>query len=135
LSGRGGYDFEGIGLRTSTWKANSALVSAVADAKAWGDDGRGAAVGKAVTITGDGEAGLGSNGNPLLGKIHQYEFDGTVTVQDGGYTVMPGVSGSLPDAGNYVAVNGSGAVVSAATGPAKAVDVDEENHTVMVLIC
>ncbi len=133
-TGRGGFDFEGIGLRTSTWKAQAALVSAVASAKAWEDDGRDAAVGKAVTITDNDEVGLGSDGNPLLGKVIQYEFDGTVVVQDGGYTEFEGVSGSLPDAGNYVAVNGSGAVVSATTGPAKAVSVDDENHTVMVLI-
>jgi len=136
-TGRGGLDFEGIGYRASTYKANAALVSAVASARAWENDGRSAAVGKAVTITGDGEAGLGSDGDPLLGKINQYEFDGYMTVQDAGYTEFDGVSGNLPDVGDYLVVDGSGAVKAStgATGPAKAVSVDDDNQKVMVLIC
>ena len=135
--GRGGIDYEGIGYRASTYKAQAALVSAVLAARAWENDGRGAAVGKAVTLTGDSEAGLGSAGDSLLGKINVYEFDGHVTVQEAGYTEFEGVSGNLPDIGAYVVVNGSGAVMpsAGATGPAKAVSVDAENHKVMVLIC
>jgi hypothetical protein len=136
-TGRGGLDFEGIGYRASTYKANAALVSAVASARAWENDGRSAVIGKAVTITGDGEVGFGSEGDPLLGKINQYEFDGYVTVQDAGYTEFDGVSGSLPDAGDYLVVDGNGAVKAStgATGPAKAVSVDDDNQKVMVLIC
>lgn len=133
---RGGVDFEGIGFRSSTWKAADALVSAVVAARAWENDGRSAAVDKAVAITGNGEAGLGNAGDPLLGRVHQYEFDGCMDVQDGGYTEFDGVSGSLPTAGDYVVVDGNGAVMpsAGATGPAKAVSVDSDNLKVMVLI-
>lgn len=133
MSGRGGYDFEGIGLRTSTWKADTSLVSAVADAREWENDGRGAVVGKAVTITGDSEVGFDTSDGILLGKVLQYEFDKTVTVQDAGYTEFEGVSGSLPDPGSFVAVS-AGVLVSAASGHARVVSKDETNHTIMVLI-
>lgn len=133
---RGGFDFEGIRFGATTYKANDALISSVASAKAWENDGRSAVLDKAVTITGDGEVGFGNLGDALLGRIHQYEFDGSVTVQDVGYTELPGVSGSLPNAGDFVVVNGSGAVVASvgAIGPARAVSVDAVNHKVMVLI-
>lgn len=134
--GRGGYDFEGIGYRGVTYEAHEGLVSAVLAARDFETDGRGAVKGKAVTITGAKEAGFGSAGDPLLGRIVQYEFDETITVQDAGYTTMPGVSGSLPEVGAYVVVNGSGAVMASAgaTGPARCVSVDSANHTVVVLI-
>lgn len=135
--GRGGLDFEGIGYRAATYKADAALVSAVTNARAWENDGRGAVIGKAVTITDDGEVGFGSTGNPLLGKINQYAFDGHVTVQDAGYTEFEGVSGSLPTAGDFVAVNGAGKVVTVSAGEgsnSKAINVDTANQKVMVLI-
>lgn len=135
--GRGGLDFEGIGYRAATYKAAAALVSTVATARAWENDGRDAVIGKAVTITNNGEVGFGNSGDPLLGKINQYEFDGYVTVQDAGYTEFEGVSGSLPDAGDFVVVDGSGKVVAVSTGEvsySKAVSVDASNHKVIVLI-
>jgi hypothetical protein len=133
---RGGIDYEGIGFRSATYKASDALVSAVLVAKAWENDGRSAVLDKAVTITGNYEAGFGNAGDPLLGRIHQYEFDGYMTVQEGGYTEFDGVSGNLPNAGDYVVVNGSGAVMPSvgAIGPARAVSVDPDNIKVMVLI-
>lgn len=131
---RGGLDFQGIGFRSSTWKANSGLVSAVDGARGWNDDGRDEVVGKAVTITDGAEAGYGSNGDHVLGRIDAYEFDENITVQDGGYTELPGVSGNLPNPGNFLVVNGSGAVVSGSSGTARAVSVDSENQTVMVLL-
>jgi len=76
---RGGLDFEGIRYSGVTYKANSALVSAVLAARGWENDGRSAVLDKAVTITGNGEVGFGSAGNVLLGRIQQYEFDGYVT--------------------------------------------------------
>jgi hypothetical protein len=134
---RGGVDFEGIGARYSTYKANDGLVSAVLNAMGWENDGTSAVVGKAVTITGDEEAGFGNAGDPLLGKVLQYESDGYLSVQDAGYTEFDGVSGNLPTAGDYVVVDGNGAVMPSegATGPAKAVSVDADNLKVMVLIC
>jgi len=135
--GRGGLDYEGIGYRAATYKADAALVSAVKNAMDWENDGRSAVIGKAVTITGDSEVGFGTTGKPLIGKINQYEFDGYVTVQDAGYTEFEGVSGSLPSAGNFVAVNGAGKVVAVSAGAgsnSKAVSVDSANHKVMVLI-
>ncbi len=133
---RGGLDFEGIRYSGVTYKANSALVSAVLAARGWENDGRSAVLDKAVTITGNGEVGFGSAGDVLLGRIQQYEFDGYVTVQDTGYTELPGVSGNLPNPGDFVVVNGSGAVIASvgAVGPARAVSIDSENFKVMVLL-
>ncbi len=133
---RGGVDYEGIGFRSSAWKASDALKAAVVAAQAWQNDGRSAVLDKAVTITGDSEVGFGNAGDPLLGRLHQYEFDGYVTVQDSGYTELPGVSGNLPTPGAYVVVDGNGAVIPSvgAIGPARAVSVDDVNFKVMVLI-
>ncbi len=127
---RGGIDFEGLHATYSSWKAATAIQNAVAVS------GVSYIEGKAVTITGNGEAGFGSAGDPVLGKVLKYEGDGNVTVQDGGYTEFPGVSGNLPTAGSDLVVDGSGAVTASAgaTGPAKAVSVDSGNNTVMVFI-
>lgn len=133
---RGGVDFEGIGVRTVTWKAAGDVVSAVADAMSWENDGRSAVVGRSVTITGDSEAGFGNAGDPLLGRIDVYEFDGYMTVQDSGYAEFPGVSGNLPSPGDIVVVDGNGAVMpsAGAVGNSRAVSVNSEENTVMVLI-
>lgn len=127
---RGGVDFEAIGAVYATYKANGD-VSSVAKTS-----GASAVEGKAVTITGDGEAGYGSDGAKLLGKIIKYEDDGYLTVQTGGYAKLPGVSGNLPTAGDTVCVNGSGAVYASvgAQGHAKAVSIDTTNVEVTVLI-
>ena len=129
---RGGLDWEGIGYRGATYKAANALVSVVTAS------GVAAVEGKAVTITGDGEVGFGSNGDTLLGKLDKYESDNYVTVQDAGYTSIPGVSGSLPSAGNFLVVNGSGAVKAStgAVGPARAVSIGTAaTGPVVVLLC
>jgi hypothetical protein len=129
---RGGLDFEGIAAVYATFQADGS-VSAVMLAS-----GVAAVEGKAVTIAGNGIAGFGSAGNPLLGRIDKYESDHYMTVQTGGYTKLPGVSGSLPTAGDFLVVNGSGAVQAStgAAGPARAISVDDTANvnTVMVLI-
>ena len=128
---RGGLDFEGIGAVFAAFQADGSVSSVMlASGVAYVE-------GKAVTIVGNGQAGFGSAGNPLLGRIDKYEQDHYMTVQTGGYTSMPGVSGSLPTANNYLVVNGSGAVQAStgAVGPAKAVSVgDAVTGPVMVLI-
>jgi hypothetical protein len=129
---RGGLDWEGIAAVYVTFKAATALASVVTAS------GVAAVEGKAVTITGNGEVGFGSDGNKLLGLVDKYESDGYLTVQTGGYATFPGVSGSLPTAGDFVVVNGSGAVKAStgAVGPAKAISVDNTANvnTVVVLI-
>lgn len=129
---RGGLDFEGIAAVYATFQADGS-VSSVALAS-----GVAAVEGKAVTVTGNGIAGFGAAGKPVLGRIDKYESDGYITVQTGGYTKMPGVSGSLPTANNFLVVNGSGAVTASvgAVGPARAISVDATAgvNSVMVLI-
>jgi hypothetical protein len=68
-------------------------------------------VGKAVTLTSDYEVGLGSNGDPLIGRL-EYIDAGTVycTVGIGDTLIFDGVSGALPAEKNCVVVNGAGAV-------------------------
>ncbi len=120
------FDFEQIHAGTSTWKADTALKAAVLAAGGPKTAaGRAVAEGKAVAINGNMTAGFGSAGDRLLGKVEQYYYDDTMTVQDVGYTEFTGVSGSLPTAGNVLVVNGSGAVMAStgATGQSVAVDV------------
>jgi hypothetical protein len=133
------FDLEGVHADASTWKADATLISAVAAAGGPATvAGRAVAEGKAVTITGNMIAGFGSAGDPLLGKIEHYHYDNVMTIQDVGYTEMPGVSGNLPTAGAFVVVDGNGAVMAStgAVGPARAVSVNNTANvnTVMVLI-
>jgi len=127
----GGLDWEGIGANYATFQADSALADIVAAS------GVAAVKGKAVAITGSGGVvGFGNYGDPLLGRIDKYEYDGYVGVQYQGFAWFPGVSGSLPAPGAAVVVNGSGAVVASAGagGPARAISVDSVANRVMVLI-
>lgn len=127
---RGGLDWEGIGYRGVTYEADASLKAGVLAS------GVAYAEGKAVTITGNGTVGFGNAGNPLLGKLDKYESDGYVTVQDAGYAVLPGVPGSLPTAGDFLVVNGAGAVQASvgAVGPTRAVSVNSTDNTVVVFI-
>lgn len=117
-----GIGFEGIGAKFVTVQA-AGSVSAVALIS-----GAAYVEGKAVTITDDGQMGYGSAGDPLKGIIDKYEDDNNMTVQYAGYKEdVPCISGSVPDAGKFVCVNGDGAisqVASANVGPAYAVSVD-----------
>ncbi len=131
-TGRGGIDFEGIDYKAATFEAAGSVSAAYLASGFTGVEG------KAVTITGNKQAGFGSAGNPLLGVINKYERDHTMTVQYGGYAEMPGVSGTMPTAGNFLVVDGSGAVQAStgAVGPARAISVDSSAsvNTVVVLI-
>jgi len=132
------FDLEGIHANASTWKADAALISAVLAAGGPNtSDGRAVAEGKAVVITGNMTAGFGDAGGRLLGKVETYHSDDSMTVQDVGYTAMPGVSGNLPTAGDIVVVNGSGAVMAStgATGKSVVANVGTDaTGPVMVLI-
>jgi hypothetical protein len=90
--------------------------------------------GKVVTITGASEMGFGTTGKPLDGMITRYEGDGYMTVQIGRVMVVPGVSGSLPAAANYVVVNGAGAAISASAGKARCIASYPADNTIAVLI-
>lgn len=72
-------------------------------------------IGKAVTIAGNYEVSLGSNGGVLLGKLIDLSLtdadtDGRIaTVQIGGIMTLPAVA-TVPSVGNQVVINGSGSV-------------------------
>lgn len=121
---RGRIDHEGIGKLGMTYKADAALASAVAAAGGIGTTaGRAAVIGKAVTWSASPfEAGFGNAGNPLLGVVESYDYDNNMTVLTRGYAYAPGVSNSLPNPGNVLVVNGSGAVLAStgAVGVARA---------------
>jgi hypothetical protein len=127
-----GIEFEGIGALRATFKAHGS-VSAVALAS-----GAAAVEGKAVTVTGNGEMGFGTAGDPLRGIIETYEDDGYMTVQVKGFKEgVPGISGALPAANDFLCVNGAGAVSKVASGNAGlayAVSVDSTDNTVVVYI-
>lgn len=128
-------EFEHIGYRGVTFKADDGLKNAVLTAKAWENDGRDAVLDKAVTLTNDGEVGFGNEGDRLLGRIHQYEFDGYVTVQDQGYCTLLGNETSFPEAGDYVVVDGNGGVkISTSETNALVISADTTDKTVIVRI-
>jgi hypothetical protein len=122
-------DIEGVGAEYLTLKADSSLTTA------YGSGGVAAVEGKFVALTGDLTVGFGADTNPLYGKIMKYERDGLVSVQVGGYTWGPGVSGALAAAGSNLAVNGAGLVKVAGAGVysrPKSVGVDATNVLVAV---
>ena len=90
--------FDGIGAKYATYKTHASITA---------DD-----EGHAVTLTADGTVGLGSSGDPLIGKLLKYDDDGYGSVQYAGYAVFDGVSGSLPSEKDAVAVNGAGKVIA-----------------------
>lgn len=126
-----GIEFEGIGALYVTVQA-AGSVSSVALIS-----GAAAVEGKAVTVTGNGQMGFGTAGDPLRGIIDKYEDDGYMTVQVKGFRTAPGISGALPDPNSFVCVNGSGAVSAVASGnagPAYAMSVDSTENTIVVFI-
>ena len=131
---RGGLDFYGIGYSGTAYEADDDVKAVVAAS------GASAVISKAVTITGNQKAGLGNDGDVLLGAINQYEDDGYMTVQDKGYFEFAGVSGSIPTVGtNVVAVvNGAGAVKASTGAAGKSIivgaDATANVNTVLVLI-
>ncbi len=130
---RGGLSFERIGAKYVTVQA-AGSVSAVALAS-----GAAYVEGKAVTCEGDGLFGFGNAGDALRGVIDKYESDHYMTVQFAGFREgIPGISGALPTANEYLVVNGSGAVSETATAVngAYAVSVDDtaDVNSVVVFI-
>lgn len=65
-------------------------------------------IGKAVAITGNNEAGFGSDGGILLGRL-EHVFAGVATVQIAGVVRLP-VAATAPSAGESVVVDGEGAI-------------------------
>lgn len=77
----------------------------------------GTKVGDAVTHTGPGKAGRGTDGQPLLGKVQQVEYDGlgTVAIQGAGFIDIPAV-GTLSTGFQSLVVDGTGKVKVGANG-------------------
>ncbi len=75
-------------------------------------------IGKAISIVGDYEVGLGSDGDVLLGKLIDLSLTDAdsgsrvATVQVGGIMTLS-VAATVPSVGDRVVVNGSGAVKQA----------------------
>lgn len=97
--------------------------------------------GKAVTLTDDYQVGLGSSGDPLIGKLVHLENDGVCTVEVGPTLVLSGVSGALPNEKDLVVVDGEGCVIAATSahagyaGPRRMVlGVDATTYNVVVLM-
>jgi len=124
---RGGILFDGIGAHYTTYKLKAADTIVVADE------------GKAVTVTGNGEAGYGSSGNVFLGVIARVEGDGYGSIQDAGYVEVGYVSAAYPpQLQAAVVVNGAGLVSqagAAVNGRGNSiVSVDTTNQKVIVLL-
>lgn len=70
--------------------------------------------GKAVTLTGDNTVGLGSDGDPVFGKLVKVEDDGIGAVEFRGFITLE-TTGTAPTVGTVVVVNGAGKVKAKAT--------------------
>lgn len=99
-------------------------------------------LGDAVTFTADYTVGLGSDGDPLIGKLEYLNATlGHATVAVGDTLLFDGVSGALPSEKNHLVVNGAGAVRVATSADAGyqyaskniVVGVDSTTRTVAVL--
>jgi len=93
---RGGVDFKDALVKVFTFKLATGTV--VAD------------IGKAVAVTDEQEAGLGTTGDRLLGKLIQVEGDGYGSVEISGNLYVPYASGTVPTVGSAVVVDGTGNV-------------------------
>ena len=96
-------DFEGIDghytgyvidASTIVWSATAARGSAVVD--------------RAVALAGAGVIKLAADGERVIGRLERVENDGVATVQDGGFTTLPGgTSAALTNGRGFVgALNG-----------------------------
>ncbi|MGW9128162.1 hypothetical protein ACWGPW_24625 [Paenibacillus chitinolyticus] len=94
----GGVSNEGVFARTRTFKTSLTTVD----------------VGKAVTMVGNNEVGLGTDGAIFVGKLIRVEKDGACTVETHG-NVKVTYSGALA-VGKPVVVDGTGNVKDVATG-------------------
>lgn len=101
---RGGVSFEGIKFHNTTYRLKTADTLTAAD------------VGKALTVTATQEAGLGSAGDVLLGRLEIVGVDGLGSIQDGGYAQFDYPSGQAPALKSCVVVNGAGLVSQAGAG-------------------
>lgn len=93
---RGGVDFEGIGQKNVTVELHADITS---------DH-----IGMAVAWTDDGEVGLGTDGDPLAGKLIQVEGDGYGTLAYEGFLQLPCANGAEPTLNCKVVVDGAGNV-------------------------
>lgn len=130
LMARGGVSFEGIGARQTTYNAGDAIKALV---KA---NDRDYVANMALAISGAATADFGADGDPLLGFVDVYEYDGHIGVQDRGYRV--GVPISNATVGQLAVVNGSGKVKgvenAANVGHPIIVEVDSSAKTATVFL-
>lgn len=137
------YSLEGVGgVNSITLPLASASVTAI------GADYDGA-VGKAVTLTGDGEVGFGTEGSTLFGVLTHVGTDNagglSASVQIRGMAEVPihATSAKQPSSGDAVLVSGDGKIVKM-TAPAsgalptivkaQCVSVDTTAKTAWILI-
>ena len=110
--------FEGIGEVTATFRVK---------------EGEKPAAGQAVTLTGSGEVGLGTDGAALCGVAVGVDEDGCAAVQVGGMCRV-GYSGAAPAAGwTGIAVDGAGKIKAAESGvKCMVAAVDAGNKTAVI---
>lgn len=90
--------------------------------------------GNAVTLTGNGEMGLGSGSDPLCGIVLHTEKDGCASVQIGGLAEIACSGGTAPAVGRQtLCVDGAGKVQTTDSGAEFMVlSVDETTMTAVI---
>lgn len=122
-------DFEGIDGHytgftidgtTITWSTTANRGSAVVD--------------RAVALAGAGIVKLAADGERVIGRLERVESDGVCTVQDGGYTTLPGgTAATLTNGSNFVgALNGGNPGYIRTAAPATLADVQATNANTIV---
>lgn len=97
-----------------------------------------ATVGMTVTFTDNGEVGKGTSGKPLAGIVKAIGGNGLVGVQFKGFcedVAITATDENQPAVGDYVAIDGAGALVKSATATNTiAISVDTTALTTTILI-
>ena len=93
-------------------------------------------IGKAMTITGDKEVGVGSDGGFLFGKLVAFGKDGVGTIQYEEFIEFDYDTNAAPAVGGKVVVNGAGKVRKATdiTGQTAAISGDAQAGGVAVTV-
>jgi len=95
--------FQRIGYHATTYKAASTITSS-------------SVAPLLVSMTGIGEAGLGTDADAPIGVFLRYESDGYIAVQDKGYVIdVPMYGDELTAAGDFAECHGDGAAAKSTT--------------------
>jgi hypothetical protein len=130
---RGGVSFRDPDVKSFTFKLATGITA--------NDEG------KAVAVADEQTAGLGNNGDMLLGKLSKVEGDGYGTVDIAGILYLSYAAAAVPTVGSAVVVDGAGNIkndpghaapasgqTAVSKGRGLVIDVDTTNKLAAVIL-